>query len=73
MVTIGKIPGELQRLFTPLTSRFTQRAWGHFWPLVLTITAALLASLTLLPQLLVLIKPCGKEPKAKHDEDENDQ
>jgi len=40
---------------------------------VLAITVALLASLTLLPQLLVLIKPYGKEPKAKHDEEENDQ
>jgi predicted RND superfamily exporter protein len=40
---------------------------------VLAITAALLASLTLLPQLLVLIKPYGKEPKAKHDEEENDR
>jgi predicted RND superfamily exporter protein len=27
----------------------------------------------LLPQLLVLIKPYGKEPKAKHDKEENDQ
>jgi predicted RND superfamily exporter protein len=40
---------------------------------MLTITVALLASLTLLPQLLVLLKPYGKEPKAKHDEKENDQ
>jgi len=40
---------------------------------VLAITAALLASLTLLPQLLVLIKPYGKEPKAKHDEEKNEQ
>jgi predicted RND superfamily exporter protein len=40
---------------------------------VLAITAALLASLTLLPQLLVLIKPYGREPKAKHYEEENDQ
>lgn len=40
---------------------------------VLAITMALLASLTLLPQLLVLIKPYGKEPNAKHDEEENDQ
>ena len=37
---------------------------------VLAITVALLASLTLLPQLLVLIKPYGKEPKARHDEEE---
>ena len=73
MVTISKIPGKLRRFFTPLKSRFTPRAWGHSWPLVLAITAALLASLTLLPQLLVLIKPCGKEPKAMHDEEENDQ
>ncbi|MGA2093544.1 MAG: MMPL family transporter, partial [Sedimentisphaerales bacterium] len=40
---------------------------------VLAITAALLASLTLLPQLLVLIKPYGREPKARHDEKEYDQ
>jgi predicted RND superfamily exporter protein len=37
---------------------------------VLAITVALLASLTLLPQLLVLIKPYGKKPKAKHDDEE---
>ncbi|MHC4538415.1 MAG: transposase [Planctomycetota bacterium] len=38
MVTIGKIPGKLQCFFKPLKSHFTQRAWGHFWPLVLAIT-----------------------------------
>jgi len=38
MITIGKIPGKMQRFFTPLKSHFTQRAWGHFWPLVLAIT-----------------------------------
>ena len=38
MVTIGRIPGKLQRFFKPLRSSFTQRAWGHFWPLVLAIT-----------------------------------
>ena len=38
---------------------------------VLAITMALLASLTLLPQLLVVIKPYGKEPKAKEDHKEN--
>jgi hypothetical protein len=40
---------------------------------VLAITVALLASLTLLPQLLVLVKPYGKEPKAKQDHEEDDQ
>jgi predicted RND superfamily exporter protein len=38
---------------------------------VLAITTALLASLTLLPQLLVVVKPYGKEPKAKQDHQEN--
>jgi predicted RND superfamily exporter protein len=38
---------------------------------VLAITTALLASLTLLPQLLVVIKPYGKEPKAKQDHQRN--
>ena len=38
MVTIGKIPRKLQRFFTPLKNHFNQRAWGHFWPLVLAIT-----------------------------------
>lgn len=40
MVTIGKIPGKVQRFFTPLKSRFAQRAWGHFWSLVLAITVS---------------------------------
>jgi predicted RND superfamily exporter protein len=40
---------------------------------VLAITVALLASLTLLPQLLVLAKPYGKEPKAKQDHEEDGQ
>jgi hypothetical protein len=35
---------------------------------VLAITVALLASLTLLPQLLVLIKPYGKNPKPSKEE-----
>lgn len=38
MVTIGKIPGKVQHFFTPLKRRFTQRAWGHFWSLVLAVT-----------------------------------
>jgi hypothetical protein len=37
---------------------------------VLAITVALLASLTLLPQLLVLIKPYGKKPEKNNDEQE---
>jgi uncharacterized protein len=37
---------------------------------VLAIIAALLASLTLLPQLLVLIKPYGKERQAEQDRQE---
>jgi SRSO17 transposase len=40
MFTIGKIPGKVQRFFTPLRSHFTQRAWRHFWPLVLAITVS---------------------------------
>jgi predicted RND superfamily exporter protein len=37
---------------------------------VLAITVALLASLTLLPQLLVLVKPYGKKPGARQDNQE---
>jgi SRSO17 transposase len=40
MVTIGKIPRKVQRFFTPLKSCFAQRAWGHFWSLVLAITVS---------------------------------
>jgi predicted RND superfamily exporter protein len=40
---------------------------------VLAIVVALLASLTLLPQLLVLIKPYGKEPQAAQNHKENNQ
>jgi predicted RND superfamily exporter protein len=39
----------------------------------LVMFIAILAALTLLPQLLILVKPFGKEPKAKHDEEDNDQ
>lgn len=40
---------------------------------VLAITVALFASLTLLPQLLVMIKPYGKQPKLPQDQQENNQ
>ena len=40
---------------------------------VLAIAVALFASLTLLPELLILFKPYGKKPKAKHKEEENIQ
>ena len=40
---------------------------------VLAITVALLASLTLLPQLLVLVKPYGRKPQAGQKEKENGQ
>jgi predicted RND superfamily exporter protein len=39
----------------------------------LVMFIAILAALTLLPQLLILVKPFGKEPKAKHDEKEKGQ
>jgi len=38
MFTIGKIPKKLQGFFKPLKAHFTQRAWQHFWALVLAIT-----------------------------------
>ena len=38
MITIGKIPKRLQSFFKPLKSRFTKRAFEHFWALVLAIT-----------------------------------
>jgi predicted RND superfamily exporter protein len=39
----------------------------------LVMFIAILAALTLLPQLLILVKPFGKEHKAGHDEKENSQ
>jgi predicted RND superfamily exporter protein len=39
----------------------------------LVMFIAFLAALTLLPQLLILVKPFDKEPKAKHDEKEKGQ
>ena len=38
MITIGKTPKKVQRFFTPLKTHFTQKAWDHFWSLVLAIT-----------------------------------
>ena len=38
MITIGQMPGKIKRFFRPLERRFGQRAWGHFWRLVLAIT-----------------------------------
>ena len=39
----------------------------------LVMFIATLAALTLLPQLLILVKPFGREPKAKHNEKEKGQ
>ena len=38
MITIGIIPKKLQGFFKPLGDHFTQRAWEHFWALVMAIT-----------------------------------
>jgi len=38
MITIGKIPKKLQRFFRPVKDHFTQRAWEHFWALIMAIT-----------------------------------
>jgi SRSO17 transposase len=38
MITIGKIPKKLQSFFRPVRDHFTQRAWEHFWALVMAIT-----------------------------------
>lgn len=38
MITIGKIPKKLQGFFKPIRDHFTQRAWQHFWALVMAIT-----------------------------------
>jgi len=38
MITIGKIPRKLQSFFKPVSDHFTQRAWEHFWALVMAIT-----------------------------------
>jgi len=40
MITIGKIPRKLQSFFKPLREHFTQRAWEHFWALVVAITVS---------------------------------
>lgn len=52
MVTIGKIPAELKRFFTPLRDRFTKPGWRHFWGLVLALTVAHGATLERLARLL---------------------
>jgi len=59
---------------------FSIMALSNFIPSVyfglltgLVMFIAILAALTLLPQLLILVKPFGKESKAKHDEEENNQ
>jgi hypothetical protein len=38
MVTIGNIPKKIQGFFKPLKNHFTDRAWPHFWGLVMAIT-----------------------------------
>ena len=40
MITIGNIPRKIKRFFQPLEGHFAQRAWKHFWGLVLAITVA---------------------------------
>ena len=38
MITIGKIPRKLQSFFKPVKAHIAQRAWGHFWALIMAIT-----------------------------------
>jgi len=38
MITIGKIPRNVQRFFQPLRTHFTGPAWGHFCGLVMAFT-----------------------------------
>ena len=38
MITIGRIPKKLQSFFRPVKDHFTQRAWEHFWALIMAIT-----------------------------------
>ena len=38
MITVGRIPKELQGFFKPLEKHFAQRPWKHFWALVMAIT-----------------------------------
>ena len=38
MITIGRIPKKLQSFFRPVREHFTQRAWEHFWALIMAIT-----------------------------------
>ena len=38
MITIGKIPGKLQSFFKPVKAHIAQRAWEHFWALIMAIT-----------------------------------
>ena len=38
MITIDKIPGKLQSFFEPVKAHIAQRAWEHFWALIMAIT-----------------------------------
>jgi hypothetical protein len=40
MITIGKIPKKLKSFFKPIKQHFSQRAWEHFWALVMAITVS---------------------------------
>jgi hypothetical protein len=52
MITIGKIPRKLQSFFKPLRDHFTQRAWEHFWALVMAITVSQAATIDRLVKAL---------------------
>jgi hypothetical protein len=52
MITIGKIPQKLQRFFRPIKNRFSQRAYEHFWALVLAITISNAATIDRLSKAL---------------------
>lgn len=40
MVTIGRMPRKVKSFFAPVREEFSNRAWRHFWGLVLAMTAS---------------------------------
>jgi SRSO17 transposase len=52
MITIGKIPRKLQGFFKSLKNHFPQRAFEHFWALVLAITVSHTATIDRLSKAL---------------------
>jgi len=52
MVTVGNIPKKLQSFFRPVKHQFSDRAWRHFWALVMAITVTHAATIDRLAKAL---------------------